>query len=136
MVENFGFADKLNIKDEHEEEKKVEIDYDEPKFNDDKNIDIQDDYKYLRSKMRFLMASGEFILNKSLQSLLNDTSPRQVEAASLILRNVVKISGEILSLHEKTKNLLKINPSKDEQDEDDNKIKTSLVDIIKQIQAD
>ena len=135
MINDLGFVDKLNIDDEHEEEQKVDIQYEEPKFNNDQLVDAKDDYKYLRSKMRFLMASGEFILNKSLQSLLNDTSPRQVEAASLILRNVVKISGEILSLHEKTKSLSKTESPKNGSDTDEG-IKTSLVDIIKQIQVD
>ena len=131
-MKTISFDEKLNIDDGQEEEIKIEIKYKKPKFHEKQIDDINSDYKFLRNKMRFLMASGEVILNKSLISLSNDPSPRAIEASSIILRNVVKISSEILTLHEKTKNLVKEETT--ELETDDGTVKSSLVDIINEIQ--
>jgi hypothetical protein len=131
------FIEKLNIDDILEDEVPVKIEFETPSFFDNQIDDAKEDYRFLRTKMRFLMASGEYILNKSLISINNDQSPRTVEAASLILRNVVKISSEILSIHEKTKELFKEDKNaKTDAEDGKKKIKSSLVDIIKELKND
>ena len=128
------FNEKLDIDDILETDEPVNIEFENPTFSDNQIDDTKEDYRFLRAKMRFLMASGEYILNKSLVSLNNDQCPRTIEAASLILRNVVKISSEILSIHEKTKVLFKDDTdSKTDLEDGQKKIKSSLVDIIKEL---
>ena len=112
----------------------VEIEYEAPVFSDDKREDVETDYKFLRDKMRYFMASGEFILQKSINALNSDPSPRMIEASSLILRNILKISERLIELHKDTKIILKEDVV-DDKPEEDNKISASLVDIIEGIKT-
>lgn len=111
----------------------VEIKYEKPVFNEDKIDDADEDYKYLRDKLRFFMSSGEMVLSKAVNSVASDPSPRGIEAASLILRNVLKISETILNLHKETKNILKPNKVEENTKDKDNILSASLVDIISEI---
>ena len=111
----------------------VDIKYDSPVFSDNKMDDANDDYKFLREKMRYFMASGEFILNKAINALNSDPNPRIIESSSLILRNILKISDNILNLHKETKIILK-EDKVEETKKDGGKITASLVDIISAIQ--
>lgn len=122
-----GFTEKLDLPIPED----VKIEYDIPIFHKDRKNDAEDDYRHLREKMRFFLASGEFILTKSINALNCDPNPRIIEASSLILRNILKISDNMLTLHEKTKVIMKEDEVKDEnKDENKDKITASLVDII------
>lgn len=120
-----SFTDKLDLP----EPENVEIEYEAPVFSDDKKEDVENDYKFLRDKMRYFMASGEFILQKSINALNSDPSPRMIEASSLILRNILKISDNLFELHKNSKIILKEDGIEEKSKEDDT-ISASLVDII------
>lgn len=125
-----GFHDKLDL----DPPENVEITYEKAVFNEDKITDADDDYRYLRNKMRKFMASGEFILSKSINALNSDPTPRMIEASSLILRNILKISENLLNLHKDVKVILKKEDEVDKEiKKDDNTLSASLVDIIEGI---
>ena len=125
-----NFESKLDL----DQPENVEIEYEKPNFNEDKMDDAEEDYQFLRNKLRFFIAAGEFILSKSINAINENSSPRAIEASSLILRNVLKISETTLNLHSKTKILMKKDDAVEEKSgTNPSKITSSLVDIISEI---
>lgn len=127
-LKDLGFESKLDLPPIED----IEIKYDSPVFNDNRIDDAEADYRYLRDKLRMFMASGEMILSKAINAVVSDPNPRGIEASSLILRNVLKISETILNLHKNTKELTEDDKNPADSKEN-NTITTSLVDIIDNI---
>lgn len=130
--------DVLNIADTLEENIPDPIVITPEEFNTSENHDddIREDYKFIRGKLRYIVAASEEVLKYSLIDVSQNPTARSVEGASLIIRTICDCTDRLLEIHGKIK---KMTPPKTDTvvDDDGNpKIKSTLNDIIKQFKND
>lgn len=136
-----GVSKKMDIKDDFEP---VELKPVECTFSEDPNDDLNEDYRFIRTKLRFAMAASEDVLMGALKQMRNDPSARIVEGCSAIIRTMGDCTKQILDLHQQKKKtiLLENKNSNDNIDEDNGSsedkkksVKCNINEIIEEMNS-
>jgi len=127
-----GIAEKFDIDDIEPIEVKEEEFY----FNEDYDQDVEDDYKFIRSKLRRSIAISEAILNQGLKAINIAPDAKSIDACSGSVKIMISAAKELQDMHEKrikTKKDISKNENKEDEKEE-KKSKYSLNDILDLIQ--
>lgn len=118
-MRNLGVADKLDIDDIDP----LEIPEEECFFNEDHDKDVEEDYKFVRKKLRKCVGACEVVLAQALKDIQVNPGPRTVEGCSALIKTMIEASKELQNVQEKHKKLFK----KDKLDKEDENPKDDKV---------
>ena len=111
------FMDKMNLDDDKKDIPGIEIEDRELTFNLDKDLDINDDYKYSREKIVYMIEACEAVLKHTVKELPQNFKPSAVEAFSSLVKTMNESCERLVSLHEKIKKITP-QPPKESKDEE------------------
>lgn len=128
------FMNKCNIQDDIDQvNSDIEPEEFDVVFNDDKELDLDDDYKYTRRKIINIIQLGEAILNRSVKQLSVDCSARMIEATSSLIKIVNESHEKLFHVHEKMRKIKPKEESKTKELDKKTTIKATINDIIDQM---
>lgn len=80
----------------------VEVNPEACEFDDENpDNDIIEDYKFVRTKLRYAIAACETVLGRALTQLATDPAPRVVEGCSTIIKTITDSTSQLLDVHQK-----------------------------------
>ena len=95
-----GVNEKLDMDDDLVDPRALEIEVEECTFDqDDPDMDVREDYEFIRRKLRWSIAACEKVFSHALRDLVSDPSPRVVEGCSMILKTVTESTNQLFQLH-------------------------------------
>lgn len=125
-----GIADKFDIEDIDT----ITVKEEQCTFHDDQFDDIEEDYKFIRKKLRYCVAASETVFSQSLRQVTTDPSPRCIEGCSQIIKVIIEATKELQAIHEKQRKFKKEQPKQEPKTEDGkNTVKSTLNDIMSEI---
>lgn len=128
------FMNKCNIQDDIDQvNSDIEPEEFDVIFNDDKELDLDADYKYTRTKLINTIQLSEAILNRSVKQLKDDCSARMVEATSSLIKTINETHDRLFSVHEKMRKIKPKEESKTKESDKKTTIKATINDIIDQM---
>ncbi len=132
MGNRIGITEKLDIDDVEP----LEVKEEEYSFSDVYEDDINDDYRFIRAKLRTSVATCEAILQTALKAITISPNPKSVDACSNTVKIMISASKELQDMHERQIKMNKLNGKSESKESlsDSTPKEHSLNDILDEIQ--
>jgi hypothetical protein len=92
--------------------------------------DITSDYEFAREKIITSIIRSSEVLDTAVSEVKLSPSPRSIEAAAAIAKNINEATENLMKLH---KEIRLIEPSENNKEEADKGITASLTDVLREI---
>ncbi len=119
--------------DEIEEVCMVEIPEDDLSFSENHENDIDEDYKFIRTKIRRTVLACETLLDATVKRISINTSPMVIQSAAAILKVMVESSKELQNIHQKQKTMK--NEKKPAGEKEDGVIEATVHEIMDSMES-